>query len=100
MMSTVELINQHVQRLPEPFLNEVLHFIEFLMKKIVPENSRQDELQWSRFSLAEAMMLRLQSRLQEFGLQWSRFSLAEAMRGLEDENGPIYGESDLKERWK
>ncbi|MDZ7364890.1 MAG: DUF2281 domain-containing protein [candidate division KSB1 bacterium] len=75
-MSTVELINQHVQRLPEPFLNEVLHFIEFLMKKIVPANSHQEDLQWSRFSLSEAM------------------------RGLEDEDGPIYGESDLKERWK
>ncbi|MGH7595642.1 MAG: DUF2281 domain-containing protein [bacterium] len=74
-MSTVERINQQVQKLPEPFLSEVLHFIEFLMTKTTPENARQEDLQWSRFSLSEAM------------------------RGLENENMPIYDESDLKEKW-
>jgi len=73
-MSTVERITQHVQKLPEPFLNEVLHFVEFLMTKAIPENLREEDLQWSRFSLSEAM------------------------RGLEEES-PIYDESDLKEKW-
>ena len=75
-MSTIEKINQHVQKLPKPFLNEVLHFVEFLMTKPVPRNSRQEELEWSRFSLSEAMCC------------------------LENEDGPTYDESDLKERWK
>jgi hypothetical protein len=73
-MSTVERINQHVQKLPEPLLSEVLHFVEFLMAKVIPENARQEDLQWSRFSLSAAM------------------------RGLENENMPIYDESDLKEK--
>jgi hypothetical protein len=76
MMSTVERINQQVRKLPEPFLNEVLHFVEFLMTKPVPQNLRQEDLEWSHFSLSEAM------------------------RGLENEDGPTYDESDLKERWK
>lgn len=74
-MSTVERITQHVQKLPEPFLNEVLHFVEFLMTKPVPENSRREELEWSRFSLLAAM------------------------RGLEEDE-PLYDESDLKEKWQ
>ncbi len=74
-MSTVERINQQVQKLPEPLLSEVLHFIEFLMAKAIPENTRQEDLQWSRFSLSEAM------------------------RGLENENMPIYDETVLKEKW-
>lgn len=75
-MSTIERINQHVQKLPEPFLSEVLHFIEFLMTKPVPQNSRQEDLEWSRLSLAAAM------------------------RGMENEDEPAYDESDLKEAWK
>jgi hypothetical protein len=74
-MSTVERINQQVQKLPEPLLSEVLHFVEFLMTKAIPENARQEDLQWSQFSLSAAM------------------------RGLENENMPIYDESDLKEKW-
>jgi len=73
-MSTLERIDLQVRKLPEPFLYEVLHFVEFLMTKPLPENSRQEDLVWSRFSLTEAM------------------------RGLENE--PAYDESDLKERWK
>ena len=75
-MSTVERIAQHVQKLPEPFLNEVLHFVEFLMTKPAPQDSRREDLEWSRFSLSAAM------------------------RGLEDEDEPTYDEADLKEEWK
>jgi hypothetical protein len=31
--------------------------------------------------------------------EWSRFSLAQAMQGLEDDNLPEYTEQDLKEKW-
>lgn len=75
-MSTVERIVQHVQKLPEPFLNEVLHFVEFLMTKPVPENSHREDGEWSRFSLSAAM------------------------RDLENEDEPKYDKSDLKEEWK
>jgi len=74
-MSTVERIAQHVQKLPEPFLNEVLHFVEFLMTKPAPHNSRQENFEWSRFSLSAAM------------------------RDLGNEDGLTYNESDLKEKW-
>jgi hypothetical protein len=74
-MSTVERINQRVQKLPEPFLDEVLRFVEFLMTKAASESSRKEDLQWNRFSLSEAM------------------------RGLEDEES-TYDESDLKEKWQ
>ncbi len=32
--------------------------------------------------------------------EWIEFSLSSAIRGIEDENGPTYDESDLKERWR
>jgi len=74
-MSTVEKINVHVQQLP-PFLQiEVLNFVEFLESKLTNNDSRQDEVLWSQFSMAQAM------------------------RGLEDENVPVYNKSDLKEKW-
>lgn len=75
-MSTVEKINFHVQQLPQPLQIEVLNFIEFLASKLSPENSRQAELSWSQFSIAQAM------------------------RGMEDEDAPVYDQSDLKEKWK
>ncbi|MDZ7292476.1 MAG: DUF2281 domain-containing protein [candidate division KSB1 bacterium] len=75
-MTTVDKINQYVQKLPEPFQNEILHFVEFLMLKAANGDSRQADLLWSHFSLAEAM------------------------RGLENEDSPSYDESDLKEKWQ
>jgi len=75
-MSTVEKINVHVQQLPESFQIEVLNFVEFLTSKLNDKDSRQAEVLWSQFSIAQAM------------------------RGLEDENVPAYDESDLKEKWR
>lgn len=75
-MSTVEKINVHVQQLPQLFQIEVLNFVEFLASKVADKDSRQaDEL-------------------------WSKFSIAQAMRGLEDEDAPVYSKADLKEKWQ
>jgi hypothetical protein len=75
-MSTVEKINVHVQQLPQFFQIEVLNFVEFLASKVTEKDSRQ----------AEEL--------------WSQFSIAQAMRGLEDEDVPVYDKSDLKEKWQ
>ena len=72
-MSTVERINLHVQKFPQPFQIEVLNFVEFLASKIGVDDSRKIEQQWSKFSIAQAM------------------------RGLEDEACPDYGKTDLRE---
>ena len=74
-MSTVERINQQVQQLPQVFQLEVLNFVEFLFSKLGDEDSRQAEMLWSQFSIAQAM------------------------RGLEDEELSVYDESDLQEKW-
>ncbi len=72
-MTTVEQINQQVQKLPELMQEEVLDFAEFLMSKTKRENSRQEDLEWSSLSLAAAM------------------------RDIEDEDEEvIYNESDLR----
>jgi len=75
-MSTTEKISQQVHQLPESFQKEVLDFIEFLLTKTKLEKSRQENLEWFNFSLSSAM------------------------REIENENGPNYDESDLKEKWK
>ena len=74
-MTTVEQINQQVQKLPELLQEEVLDFVEFLMSKTKRDNSRQEDSEWSNLSLVAAM------------------------RDIEDEE-VIYNESDLKEKWK
>lgn len=75
-MDTVEKIKLHIQKFPEPLQMEVLDFVEFLAARLSAEDSRQIDLQWSQFSLAQAM------------------------RGLEDEATPTYSKSDLKETWR
>ena len=71
-MTTVERIHEQVQKLPEPLQAEALDFIEFLMQR---QSVRKEDLDWSHLSLATAM------------------------RDIEDEDVPIYDESDLKEKW-
>ena len=71
-MATAERIHEQVQKLPEPLQAEALDFIEFLMQR---------------------------QSVQKEDLDWSHLSLATAMRDIEDEDVPIYDESDLKERW-
>lgn len=48
-------------------------------------------------SLADELFQKLDKREEE--LLWSQFSLAQATRGMEDEDGPVYNRSDLKEEW-
>ena len=71
-MTTVERIHEQAQRLPELLQAEALDFIEFLMQR---QSVRKEDLDWAHFSLDAAM------------------------RDIEDEDVPIYDESDLKERW-
>ncbi len=67
-MSTVEKIQDNVQRLPTSVQAVVLEFVEYLLDK----TERQEEKAWSHLSLAGAM------------------------RGMEDEDTPDYTASDLK----
>ncbi|NUO79634.1 DUF2281 domain-containing protein [candidate division KSB1 bacterium] len=75
-MSVTERINLHVQQLPQPLQIEVLHFVEFLAAKLQAQAAREDELLWSQFSLAQAL------------------------RGMEDEDGPVYDDVDFKQKWR
>jgi hypothetical protein len=59
-----------LQHLPNAIQQEVLDFVEFLLKK-----QAKDEREWKDFSLTQAM------------------------QGLEDDDMPEYGEADLKEKW-
>lgn len=73
-MTTLENIHQYAQMLPDSLQREVLDFVRFLLFKreqeITPE---QDDMEWSNLSLASAM------------------------RGMEDEDTPVYTLDDLKE---
>ena len=73
-MTTLESIHQYAQMLPDSLQQEVLDFVRFLLfrreQEVTPE---QDDLEWSNFSLASAM------------------------RGMEDEDTPVYTTDDLKE---
>lgn len=73
-MSTVEKINVYAQQLLQLLQIEVLNFVEFLASKLRDNDSRHADVFWSQFSIAQAM------------------------RGLEDEDVPVYTKSDLKER--
>jgi hypothetical protein len=70
-MALAEKIQQYVDRLPARFQAEVLDFVEYLVTKAEREAARQEERVWSDLSLAFAM------------------------RGMEDEDTPIYTLSDL-----
>ncbi len=71
-MSTVELITTKVQQLPEAFQREVLDFVEFLRTRAEEEDARTEELEWSRFSMMQAI------------------------RGMENEDWPEISEDDVK----
>lgn len=73
-MTVAENIHQYVKTLPNSLQLEVLDFVRFLLFKREQEPTpEQDEIEWSNFSLASAM------------------------RGIEDEDTPIYTTDDLKE---
>ncbi|MEJ5198464.1 MAG: DUF2281 domain-containing protein [Anaerolineae bacterium] len=67
-MIVAERIQAYLQRLPAPFQTEVLDFVEYLLAKA----EREDRLEWSNLSLANAM------------------------RGMEDEEAPEYTVADLR----
>lgn len=67
-MPIAEKIQQYVQQLPTPAQAEVLDFVEYLLAK----KERQEEEEWAKLSLASAM------------------------RGMEDEETPLYSPADLK----
>lgn len=71
-MQVAEKIHRDVNRLPETFQAEVLDFVEYLLAKSERELAREEELEWSGFSLAAAM------------------------RGMEDEDTPDYTTRELK----
>ena len=71
-MLQIERIQQYVQRLPKPLQVEVLDFVEYLLAKVDRESAPQSEADWSDLSLASAM------------------------RGMEDEDTPVYSAADLK----
>lgn len=70
-MDVVEKINQAVEKLPHRLQAEVLDFVEFILSKNEAETGENEA--------------------------WSQGSLALAMQGMEEEDGPEYSVSDLKE---
>ncbi|MEA3309291.1 MAG: DUF2281 domain-containing protein [Chloroflexota bacterium] len=71
-MLVTRKIHESVQKLSVPFQAEVLDFVEYLLIKSEREVAKESELNWSSFSLTSAM------------------------RGMEDEDSPIYTRDDLK----
>lgn len=67
-MLAVDRIQTYLQRLPPHFQTQALDFIEYLLAKAEREQTEE----------------------------WSTLSLAYAMRGMEDEETPIYTIADLK----
>ncbi|MBF0274427.1 MAG: DUF2281 domain-containing protein [Nitrospinae bacterium] len=73
-MTIPEEIYHQVQHMPETLQAEVLDFVEYLeFKKIKPLNGEKE-------------------------IDWSAFSLVNAMQGMEDED-TLYSIDDLKERF-
>ncbi len=70
-MTLSEGIQQHVQRLPVSFQAKVLDFVEYLVARAEREAARQEKRSWSSLSLSFAM------------------------RGMKDEDAPLYDSSDL-----
>lgn len=54
-MTTTEVIVQRLQILPEPARQEVLDFVEFLESRYHRTTLQEENIAWSRFSLASAM---------------------------------------------
>ena len=71
-MVVAERIHQSVQKLPESLQFEVFDFVEYLLSKQERETESPSEPDWSDLSLSLAM------------------------RGMEDEDTPLYTPADLK----
>jgi hypothetical protein len=75
-MIVTEQIADRLERLPPPLQREVLDFIEFLAQRVAQGEGANEEADWTKFSLAQAM------------------------NGMENEDSPEYSEADLKEKWQ
>ena len=71
-MTTAEMVAQRVKVLPETVQAEVLDFVGYLESKIETARRREEDADWSAFSIVQAM------------------------RGMEDEPSP-YSMADLRE---
>lgn len=71
-MFVTQRIHEAVRKLPESLQTEVLDFVEFLLTRVERNSAHQEEVDWSDFSLAEAM------------------------RGMEDEDDPTFSSGDMK----
>lgn len=71
-MSLTDIIEQYVEKLPPSFQSEVLDYIKYLLIKAEQESTRNEEKEFSNFSLTSAM------------------------RGMENEDEPVYNITDLK----
>jgi len=69
-MRVAEQVQEYVAKLPQPLQAEVLDFAEYLLSKVEREGEEE--------------------------ANWLALSLASAMRGMEDEDGPVYTMADLK----
>lgn len=74
-MTTTEAIIQRLQTLPETARQEILDFVEFLELRHYKPAAREEDIDWSTFSLASAM------------------------RGMEDEDNS-YTLADLREPFR
>jgi hypothetical protein len=72
-MAIADRIQQYVQQLPAPLQAEVLDYVQYLLLKTKRQGTPLDDSAWSTFSLASAM------------------------RGMEDEDTPVYSPADLRE---
>lgn len=72
-MPATDRIHENVQKLPESLQAEVLDFVEFLLMKMERDSASPSEDDWTGFSLQMAM------------------------RGMEDEDSPVYTHEDVKE---
>lgn len=72
----IEQIANQLHKLPPALQREALDFIEFLMQKAARCEAADEDADWLRFSLAQAMT------------------------GLESEAQPEYQMADLKEIWQ
>ena len=76
LMNVTERIANEVETLPPEAQQEVLDFVGFLRARLITKESRTPDIQWSEFSIANAL------------------------RDMEQEAGPEYDDADLKERWR
>jgi len=71
-MAIAEKIHKYIEELPTPFQEEALDFIEYLLIKAKSKSAQQEDKSWSYLSLTSAM------------------------KGMEDEDTPLYTDADLK----